>query len=76
MANFQRIPHKERIRQARYRAEHEERLEDARIRKFMKELEAAKCSSEPYVSDKEREVMEDLRRLGLIERKDNESITL
>ena len=67
MKNFQRIPHKERVRQARYRHEHEEKLEDARMRKFMKELEAAKRSlSEEYSSDKEREVIEELRRHGLI----------
>ena len=68
MANFQRIPHKERVRQAKYRYEHEEKLEDARMRKFMRELEAAKCSSESYVSDKEREFMDELRRLGLLEK--------
>ena len=67
MANFQRIPHKERMRQAKYRYEHEEKLEDARMRKFMKELEAAKCSSEPCVSDKEREFMDDLRRFVLLD---------
>lgn len=66
MANFQRIPHKERVRQAKYRYEHEEKLEDARMRRFMQELERAKCSSEPCVSDKEREVMDELRRLGLL----------
>lgn len=66
MANFQRIPHKERMRQAKYRHEHEERLEDARMRKFMKELEASKRSAEEYSSDKERELMEELRRHGLI----------
>lgn len=68
MANFQRIPHKERMRQLRYRYEHEENLEEARMRKFMRELEAAKCSSESYVSDKEREFMDELRRLGLLEK--------
>ena len=70
MANFQRIPHKERVRQAKYRHEHEEKLEDARMQRFMKELEKAKCSNEPYVSDKEREYMDELRRLGLLERGD------
>lgn len=72
MANFQRIPHKERVRQAKYRYEHEEKLEESRMRKFMKELEAAKSSSEPYVSDKEREFMDELRRLGLLERSEGE----
>ena len=67
MANFQRIPHKERVRQAKYRYEHEEKLEESRMRKFMKELEAAKRSHEPYVSEKERDVMDELRRLGLLE---------
>lgn len=70
MANFQRIPHKERVRQAKYRYEHEEKLEESRMRKFMKELEASKCSGEPSVSDKEREFMDELRRLGLLERSD------
>lgn len=66
MGNFQRIPHKERMRQLRFRHEHEEKLEEKRMRKFMKELEAEKCSGEDYTSDKEREAVEELRRLGLI----------
>lgn len=61
---FQKIPHKERLRQARYRSEHEEKLEENRIRKYMAELEAAKCSQQPSpMSDKERECMEDMKRL-------------
>lgn len=61
---FQKIPHKERLRQARYRSEHEEKLEENRIRKYMAELEAAKCSQQPpTMSDKERECMEDMKRL-------------
>ena len=67
MANFQRIPHKERVRQAKYRYEHEEKLEESRMRKFMKELEKAKCSCDPCVSEKERDVMDELRRLGLLQ---------
>lgn len=64
---FQKIPHKERLRQARYRSEHEEKLEENRIRKYMAELEAAKCSQQPtYENEKCREEMEMLRRLGLL----------
>ena len=68
MANFQRIPHKERMRQLRYRHEHEENLEEARMRKLEKEVEAAKCSCEPCTSEKERDVLDQLRRLGLLEK--------
>lgn len=65
MANFQRIPHKERVRQAKYRYEHEEKLEDARMCKLMKALEdeKSKCPNDPYVSEKERELMDKLRRV-------------
>ena len=64
---FQKIPHKERLRQARYRSEHEEKMEENRIRKYIAELEAAKSSQQQTCeSDKCREEMEMLRRLGLI----------
>ena len=64
---FQKIPHKERLRQARYRSEHEEKMEEKRIREYMEELEAAKCSQQPpHEDEKHREAMEMLRRLGLL----------
>lgn len=66
---FQKIPHKERLRQIKYRREHEDELGELRIRKLMKELEEAKRgiqSCEEYSSDKEREFTEELKRLGLL----------
>ena len=64
---FQKIPHKERLRQARYRSEHEEKLEENRIRKYMAELEAAKHSQQPpYEDEKHREAIAELRRFGLL----------
>lgn len=63
---FQKIPHKERIRQAKYRSEHEENLEERRIRRYMKELEEAKrniSSGDDCTSDKERQAKEDMQRL-------------
>ena len=66
---FQKIPHKERLRQVKYRRKHEDELEERRIRKDFKELEAMKGiqSGGEYSSDKEREFMEELRRCGLLE---------
>ena len=66
---FQKIPYKERLRQARYRQEHEDELEDRRLQKEIRKMEALKRqqAGEP-ISEKEREMVEALLRLGKIER--------
>lgn len=66
---FQKIPYKERMRQTRYRQEHEDKLEDRRIEKEIRRMEALKRqqAGEP-ISEKEREMVEALLRLGKIER--------
>lgn len=66
---FQKIPYKERLRQARYRQEHEDELEERRLQKDIRRMEALKRqqAGEP-ISEKEREMVETLLRLGKIER--------
>ena len=72
MAHFQRIPHKERMRHIQYRDKQwdkdAEKHERDLIRQMIAEKEAAMRQEEPaYATDKEREVMEELRRHGLLE---------
>ena len=66
---FQKIPYKERLRQARYRQEHEDKLEERRIEKEIRLMEALKRQQTgESISEKEREMVEALLRLGKIER--------
>lgn len=72
MANFQKIPHKERMRHIKYRDKQwdkdAEKHERDLIRQMIAEKEAAMRQQEPaYATDKEREVMEEMRRYGLLE---------
>lgn len=72
MPSFQKIPHKERMRHIKYRAEQwdkdAERHERELIRQMIAEKEAAMRQEEPaYATEKEREVMDELRRFGLLE---------
>lgn len=64
---FQKIPHKERMRHIKYRAEQWERDEEKHerevIRQMIAEKEAAMRQEPPTMSDKEREYMEDLNRI-------------
>lgn len=64
---FQKIPHKERMRHIKYRdkqwARAEERREEEQIRKMIAEKEAAMRQESSPMSDKEREFMEDMKRL-------------
>lgn len=70
MPSFQKIPHKERMRHVKYRAEQwdkdAERHERDLIRQMIAEKEAA-MRQKPPVPEKEREAMEVLRRFGLLE---------
>lgn len=64
---FQKIPHKERMRHIKYRAEAWERDEERHERKLIRQMIAEKEAAmrqEPYpMSDKERECMEDMKRI-------------
>lgn len=64
---FQKIPHRERMRHIKYRAEQWERDEEKHerevIRKMIAEKEAYLRQSEAPMSDKERDVIEDMKRL-------------
>ena len=64
---FQKIPHKERMRHIKYRAEQwdrdEEKHEREVIRQMIAEKEAAMRQEPSPMSDKERECMEDMKRL-------------
>ena len=76
MANFQKIPYKERMRHIKYRDKQlervEERHEEEMIRKMIAEKEAAMRQESSPKSDKEHEdLLEELRRHGLIEREDD-----
>ena len=70
MPSFQKIPHKERMRHVKYRAEQwdkdVEKHERDLIRQMIAEKEAA-MRQEPPVPEKEREAMEVLRQFGLLE---------
>lgn len=77
MANFQKIPHKERMRHIKYRDKQwdkdVEKHERDLIRQMIAEKEAAmRQEATTHITDKEREMMEELRRHGLIEREDAE----
>ena len=62
---FQKIPYKERLRQARYRQEHEDKVEERRIEKEIRILEAMKRQANgESISEKEREM---LAKLALYE---------
>ena len=72
VANFQKIPHKERMRHIKYRdrqwdkdaEKHDRKL----IRQQIAEKEAAMRQEElSYATDKDREVIEEMRRHGLLE---------
>ncbi len=67
-AKFVRISHKERMRQVKYRAEHEDKLQESRERKLLKEMERFKqsCAAD-NVSEKGREMLSELRRFGLLQ---------
>ena len=72
MPSFQKIPHKERMRHIKYRAEQwdkdAEKHERDLIRQMIAEKESAMRQEEPaYATEKEREFMEELRRFGLLE---------
>ena len=64
---FQKIPHKERMRHIKYRDNQWERdvekHEREVIRQMIAEKEAAMRQEPSPVSDKERECMEDMKRL-------------
>lgn len=64
---FQKVPHKERMRHIKYRAEQwdrdVEKHEREVIRQMIAEKEAAMRQEPSPVSDKERECMEDMKRL-------------
>lgn len=63
---FQKIPHKERMRHIKYREEAWERDEERherKLRQMIAEKEAAMRQEPSPVSDKERECMEDMKRL-------------
>lgn len=64
---FQKIPHKERMRHIKYRDKQweraEERREEEQIRKMIAEKEATMRQESSPMSDKEREFMEDMKRL-------------
>ena len=71
MANFQKIPHKERMRHIKYRDRQwdkdAEKHERDLMQKMIEEKQAAMRQEEPvYASDKHRELMEELRKHGLI----------
>ena len=64
---FQKIPYKERLRQAKYRQEHEDKIEDRRIEKEIRALVAMKRQANgESISEKERKMLEELRRHGLL----------
>ena len=68
MANFQKIPHKERMRHIKYRDQQwekdSEKHELELIRQMIAEKEAAMRQEEPkYTTDKEREAAEDMKRI-------------
>ena len=72
MANFQKIPHKERMRHIKYRAEQwdkdVEKHERDLIRQMIAEKEAAMRQGEPAcATDKDCEFKEALRRFGIME---------
>lgn len=64
---FQKIPHKERARHIKYRDKQWERAEEKHerelIRQMIAEKEAAMRQEPSPASDKEREYMEDMKRL-------------
>lgn len=64
---FQKIPHKERMRHIKYRDNQWERDAEKHerevIRQMIAEKEAAMRQEPSPVSDKERECMEDMKRL-------------
>lgn len=64
---FQKIPHKERMRHIKYRDQQWERAAEKHereiIRQMIAEKEAAMRQESLPVSDKEREFMEDVKRL-------------
>ena len=66
-AKFIRISHKERMRQVKYRAEHEDKLQENRERKLWEEMQQLKksCAAD-NVSEKEREMLSEFRRFGLL----------
>ena len=64
---FQKIPYKELLRQAKYRQEHEDKLEERRIEKEIRALEAMKRQANgESISEKELEIVKALFRLGKI----------
>ena len=68
MANFQKIPHKERMRHIKYRDQQwckdEERHERELIKRMIAEKEAAMRQQEPgYSSEKERQYKEELEQV-------------
>lgn len=74
MAKFQKIPHKERMRHIKYRSEQwdkeAEKHERDLIRQMIAEKEAAMREESTPDSDKNREMLDQLRKIGIIERED------
>ena len=68
MANFQKIPHKERMRHIKYRDEQwvrdEERHEREVIKRMIAEKEAVMRGESHPMDDKTRQVIEGMQRLN------------